>query len=1116
MIRDWLRGAFRASLATAGLMLVAVSPLVGQQSTGKIQGRVTDAGTGAPIAGAQVVVDETTLGNLTNDQGFYFINEVPAGLQSVRAQFIGYRPFVIEGQRILAGQTTTLNFELEQTAVELEAITVEGERNPLVPRDQTSTKSIVQGQLIDQLPLDNAASIIVLQPGVIQTNQGTTIRGGRANEEAVFIDGVLIRSFGQAQANNVALPTNALEQVDVNVGAFAAEFGEAQSGVVSYVTRSGGPQFTGSMTFLTDQVTNSWRTNFNRAELTLGGPIAGPLTFFFAGTFSSQQSSRTENAPMRWVIDGIDTCPSGSQYAGLCTAGQDAIFSQERSSNTAGASDFVDLTALNYVPWDNGRTNPANWNQDDLFTVNLNWQLPRGSRVNFAYTRNRDQAYGRGGFSDLYRLDNYDGNVNERNVFTLGWFQTITQSADQQLALDVRASYQTDRFTSGTLSSSWWQDNRDPFLGYTFSKPEFLIPDDFEVTGISAFDFDEEFLNAYRSNGVPYDSMRYYPQRNDLDASQSLTGLDRNLRANPFGMRTGFPINGYGNGGLQKVNEDRLQLRATLDWQLGRFNRVKLGGEYMDISMLGNNIPLYEDVPLPETSAPTRIGAFLQDRLDIGDLVLEGGVRWDYLDPDVEYSRYPGFVFNVPDSLKQGFTRFDATTGGYVPLNACGPDSFDPTAPCKTNFIAAETKSEFSPRLGASFPVTPTSTFRLSYGRFVQTPAFFTTASFASGIANTANQTVGFLQNTNSDLVNQNTNATWGRDVDMPSTRTFEFGYRQLIGQSLVLDLSAFNKKQRSALAVRKLPVNDPNREGATTFINQVTNKDWTESNGFEIKADKAFGNLSVNSLAYSFIDARGTGSDPFTYTQLILRATSNLSALTGQPENPPEVLLPLEQSRKHNIPLTSTLAFPVDYMQGSTMGAILSDFGVFAILRLRSGLPFTKLLNTGNGQVGPPSIAGLSGTPQSSVSNTQTPWTTSIDLRFTKGFQIGNNWNLQAFIDWRNPFNIANYNTVFLETAGIVNQQHYDAQLLNALSDTRLDGDTEIRDFDIAVESPETDFNKYSLMRAEERWGDGNGIFTVEEQQVAFGQQYASDFGSDVRFQTSDQLFRLGLRIAF
>jgi len=700
-------------------------------------------------------------------------------------------------------------------------------------------------------------------------------------------------------------------------------------------------------------------------------------------------------------------------------------------------------------------------------------------------------------------------------VFTLGWFQTITQTAEQQLALDLRASYQTDRFTNGTLTNSWWQDNRDPFLGFTFGNPEFLIPDNFKITGVPAFDFDDEFLNAYRSNAIPRDSMNFYPRRDELRATQSLTGLADNLRANPYGMRTGYPINGYGNFGLQRVNEDRFQLRATLDWQIGRFNRLKLGGEWFDIDLVANNIPLYSGFALPERSKPTRIGAFLQDRLDIGDMVLEGGVRWDYLDPGVEYSRTPGYVFNVPDSLQKGFVRFDES-GTYVPKNACGPDSFDPTAPCKSNFIEGSTKSEFSPRLGAAFPVTPTSTFRLSYGRFVQTPAFFTRGSFAPGEAGTASQQVGFLQDHNTDLSNTNVNAIFGRDIDMPSTRTFEFGYRQLIGQDLVLDISAFNKKQRSALAARKLPFEDPNREGATIFLNVMTNKDWMESNGFEVKMDKAFGNLSVNSLTYSFIDARGTGSDPWTYPGLIARSASNLSLLTGLPENPPEVLLRLEQSRKHNFSFTSSFATPVDYMQGSTMGAIFRDFGVFAILRLRSGLPFTKLINTGRGQVGPPSFVDLEGRPQSSISNLETGWTTSFDIRFTKGFQLGRNWNLQAFVDWRNPFNITTNNTVFLETGNTINEQFREAQLLVALTDTRLDGDNLIRDFDIAVESPETDFNKFMLMRAEDRWGNGDGIFTVEEQVIAFGQGYENGFGQDVRFERSDQLLRLGLRIAF
>ncbi|MGD8496859.1 MAG: carboxypeptidase-like regulatory domain-containing protein, partial [Gemmatimonadales bacterium] len=403
MVRNRFRRAFLSSLATAVLALFVAGPLFGQASTGKVQGRVVDEATGAPIAGASVTVVGSTIGNLTNDQGYYFLNEVPAGLQTVRAEFIGYRAVEISDERILAGQTTNLNFELSSSAVELQALVVEGERNPLVPRDQTSTKSIVQGETVDQLPLDNATSIVVLQPGVVETNRGRTIRGGRPNEEAVVIDGVLTRGFGTGTADNISLPTNALEQVDVNVGAFSAEYGEGQSGVVSFVTKSGGSAFTGSLEYMTDQLSpNDMRTNFNRAELTLGGPIAGPLTFFVAGTAQGGDNSQTTDAPPRYVIDGADICPSAPQFSGLCTPGDVATFSLERSSTAPNVSDYIDVTAPNFVAWDNGRTVPFGWSQSDLFHGNLNWQLPRGSRINFSYNRNRNQGFGHSGFTSNF------------------------------------------------------------------------------------------------------------------------------------------------------------------------------------------------------------------------------------------------------------------------------------------------------------------------------------------------------------------------------------------------------------------------------------------------------------------------------------------------------------------------------------------------------------------------------------------------------------------------------------------------------------------------------------------------------------------------------------------
>ena len=193
-----------------------------------------------------------------------------------------------------------------------------------------------------------------------------------------------------------------------------------------------------------------------------------------------------------------------------------------------------------------------------------------------------------------------------------------------------------------------------------------------------------------------------------------------------------------------------------------------------------------------------------------------------------------------------------------------------------------------------------------------------------------------------------------------------------------------------------------------------------------------------------------------------------------------------------------------------------MQDVGFFTVLTLRSGLPYTKLINFGNGQQGPPSLAGLEGIPESSINGNTTPWNWTFDFRLTKGFQLGQSLNLQAFLDWRNPLNLTNQTTLFLETAAAVNEQHREQQLGTALRDQRLDGDNIIRDFDIVAESPDTDFNKFMLLRAEERYGNGDGIYTVEEQERAFGERYENAWGENVNFRTSDQSFRLGLRLAF
>ena len=130
-VSAFARAARSFALAAVALGFGAGS-LLAQGSTGKIEGRVRDQA-GAPIANAQVFLVGTAFNALTNPQGYYFINNVPAGTYSVRAAFIGYKSTQVDGVKVLAGQTVTVDIQLEQTAVQIQEITVVTQTQPLVP-----------------------------------------------------------------------------------------------------------------------------------------------------------------------------------------------------------------------------------------------------------------------------------------------------------------------------------------------------------------------------------------------------------------------------------------------------------------------------------------------------------------------------------------------------------------------------------------------------------------------------------------------------------------------------------------------------------------------------------------------------------------------------------------------------------------------------------------------------------------------------------------------------------------------------------------------------------------------------------------------------------------------
>ena len=179
-VSAFARAARGLALAAVGLALGA-GTLLGQGSTGKIEGRVRDQA-GAPIANAQVFVVGTAFNALTNPQGYYFINNVPAGTISVRSAFIGYKSTQVDGVKVLAGQTGTVDIQLEQTAVEIQEITVVSQTQPLVPRDEVTTKQRIDGQFAEALPVDRLNQVLALQPGVIERHQRRTLHPRRPRD----------------------------------------------------------------------------------------------------------------------------------------------------------------------------------------------------------------------------------------------------------------------------------------------------------------------------------------------------------------------------------------------------------------------------------------------------------------------------------------------------------------------------------------------------------------------------------------------------------------------------------------------------------------------------------------------------------------------------------------------------------------------------------------------------------------------------------------------------------------------------------------------------------------------------------------------------------------------
>ena len=161
--------------------------------TGKLVGTVTDASTGEPLIGVNVVLKGTALGAASDENGYYIILNISVDSYTASASYIGYKTTSVTDVRMNADRTTTVNFALEISAVEGEEVIVEAER-PVIVRDQTATTVTIEQEDFENMPINSYADIIDNVAGVIENDNGggddgIHVRGGRSGEEMYLVDG---------------------------------------------------------------------------------------------------------------------------------------------------------------------------------------------------------------------------------------------------------------------------------------------------------------------------------------------------------------------------------------------------------------------------------------------------------------------------------------------------------------------------------------------------------------------------------------------------------------------------------------------------------------------------------------------------------------------------------------------------------------------------------------------------------------------------------------------------------------------------------------------------------------------------------------------------------------
>ncbi len=773
---------------------------------GKLTGRVTDRESGEPLPGANVLVThviiaggeevplDRPLGGATDMNGYYFILNISPGTYVLKATMVGYAPLVQKGVRVDADRTVTVDFELSVTAIELDQVVVTAKRELIKP-DVAATQEVILTTRLEQMPVTRLDEFVNRIKGVELVSgaegHGLSVRGGGIRETDVRLDGISLQD-PRSENSYLALNSTTIEEIQVLTGGFQAKYGGIRSGLLNVVTKdghrdrytlalkvdaapAGQKKFFGTNPYSAE----SWIYRVFAGEYAMRGVPPGdttvPIEFRnFRGWANRLTADRRLDSlgklelwkrqhPMYEFGNKPDVFVEGSITGPFPGFGLPLVRDYaERTTFLLGFKYEDSQLAFPLGP----RNNYKDWNTQLKLTSQLSTDMRLSINGLYAdietVSGGQTTSYG-GALVDASSSFNF---LNSAESSVRQQARLLAGDNLWQMFNKSRLQYYDQRYVvSGAKLTHTFANNAFYTLDFQFGyTDQTLTPFALDTSRADAW------FELIGTNGQP---IRY------LNVP---VGGSPNASTNP-GSDALNMWRLY--GGLQRVDSSYsrvYQLKGDMMAQIGRHHQVEAGFSVrlQDLfvytgTWLQAQISFTPDLWQYYRATPLEMGLYVQDKLEFEGMILNAGVRIDYLNPMKKgFSVGIPVDENYPKLYNEIYQNLAGAWGSYERWLLFRDLLENPPGWPQTE---NEVQIYASPRLGVSFPVTERSKLYFNYGHFYQRPA------------------VSFLYNQTIDLAATTLPTP---NLKMGRTVSYEFGFEQMFFDEILFNVTAYYKDIRN------------------------------------------------------------------------------------------------------------------------------------------------------------------------------------------------------------------------------------------------------------------------------------------------------------------------------